>query len=114
MKQYYTESDGGCFLFGNKDFSFNIPNGYGDCRNKVILFDSYAEFYSFLEEKYGNRNPYDVKFKWQTSIEGRFNLYNYDCSDMNEKDIKAKFDGKYSIYLRSGEYLQPTLAIVRR
>lgn len=112
MKTYYTESDGGCFLFGNKDFSFNLPNGYGDCRNKVIVFCSLDEFYSFLEEKYGKRNPYDVNFKWQTTIKGCFNLYNYDCSNMSPKDIKVRFNGKYSLYLRSSGYEQPILAIV--
>ena len=114
MKKYYTDSDGGCFLFGNNDFSINLPNGYGDCKNTVLVFDSQDEFYSFLEEKYGKRNPYDVNFRWKTSIKGCFNLYGYDCSDMKNKDIKAKFDGKYGVYLRSSDYERPTLAIVKR
>lgn len=111
MKKYYTDSDGGCFLFGNEDFSFNLPNGYGDCQNTVIVFDSFDEFYSFVREKYGNRYIGDV-FRWKTSLKGRFNLYKYDCSNMSPKDIKVKFDGEYSLYLRSNEYERPILAIV--
>ena len=114
MKKYYTDSDGGCFLFGNEDFSFNLPNGYGDCRNTVLVFDSHDEFYLFLEEKYGKRDPYDVGFRWKTSMKGCFNLYNYDCSNMSPKDIKVQFDGRYSLYLRSNEYGKPILAIVSR
>ena len=112
MKKHYTHSDGGCFLFGNKDFSFKLPNNYGDCRNTVLIFDNKEEFVIYLKEKY-KEDFCDRSFVWQTTIEAKFNLYNYDCCHMESKDIKARFDGRYSIYLRSvrGEY--PVLAIVK-
>lgn len=113
MKKYYTISDGGCFLFGNKDFSFDIPNDYGDCRNTVLVFDTEAEFLEYTKKYYGEHRRASA-FKWKTSVNGSFNLYNYDCSDMSPKDIKAKFDGRYSIYLRSDEYELPILAIVKK
>lgn len=113
MKKYYTNSDVGCFLFGNKDFSFKLPNGVGDGRNTVLVFDSEEEYKAFCIKDYGEKRWYDA-FKWQMPINGKFNLYNYDCSDMDDKDIKAKFDGKYYLYLRYEMFERPILAIVKQ
>ena len=113
MKRCYTDSDGGCFLFGNENFSFNLPNGYGDGRNTVLIFDSEEEFKNYCIKKYGNEGWYE-RFRWKTFIKGKFNLYNYDCCEMVKKNIKAKFDGSYSIYLRMVDFEYPTLAIVKR
>lgn len=113
MKKYYTDSDGGAFLIGNKDFSFFISNNYGDCRNTVLVFESEEEYKNYCIEKYGKTDWRD-RFKWQTTIKGKFNLYNYDCSDMSDKDVKAEFNGKYGLYLRSNDYERPILAIVRK
>lgn len=113
MKKYHTDSDGGSFLFGNKDFSFLISNNYGDCENTVLVFKTDEEFKEYCVKKYGTEGWHRA-FKWQTTLAGKFNLYSYDCSRLDDEDIVAKFDGKYSVYLRSADYEYPVLAIVRR
>lgn len=112
MKKYYTHSDGGCFLFGNKDFSVKVFNGFGDCKNTVLVFESYIEFDKYCQEEYGKARGVRA-FESVTIINGNFNLYNYDCSDMDNKDIKVKFNGNYLLYLRNDVFEYPILAIVK-
>ncbi len=111
MKKYYTNSDGGSFLFGNKDFSFKVFNGVGDGRNTVLVFEDYEEYKQYCIKAYGELGWWKA-FKDIMPINGKFNLYNYDCSDMNSKDIKARFDGKYYLHLRYEMFERPILAIV--
>ena len=113
MKKYYTHSDGGCFLFGNKEAYIKVPNGYGDCKNTVLVFDNEPEFLAFSKEKYGESTMWWNRFKFIMKLEGCINLYNYDCADRSPDNIAAKFEGEYSFYLRSDEYEFPTLAIVK-
>ena len=113
MKKYHTDSDVGSFLFGNKDFSFKLPNGYGDCENTVFVFDNNKEFWDYCIKQYG-KEVKDRYFKWKMSLSGKFNLYNYDCSDINEKDIEVSFDGSYNLYLRNNSWNTPILAIIKK
>lgn len=112
MKKYYTDSDGGSFLFGNKDFSFKLFNKFGDCRNTVLVFEDYEEYKQYCIKEYGESGWFRA-FDDIMPINGKFNLYKYDCSDMNDKDVKAKFDGKYYLSLRCGTFEYPVLAIYK-
>ena len=96
MKKYYTNSDGGCFLFGNKDFSFKVFNNFGDCRNTVLVFEDYEEYVQYCKKEYGE-SRWDRAFKDIMPVNGKFNLYNYDCSDMNDKDINYKYYHSYRV-----------------
>lgn len=113
MKKYYTNSDVGCFLFGNKDFSFKVHNRAGDGRNTVLVFECEEEYVQYCKKEYGE-SRWHRAFDWIMPINGKFNLYSDDCSNMDNKDIKAKFDGKYFLYLRSEMFERPILAIVKQ
>lgn len=113
MKKYYTISDGGTILFGNKDFAFKLYNGFGDCENTVLVFDNQREFMDFCIKEYGNLNQ-DRAFKWIMPIKGKFNLYDYDCRiHLYDEYIVTSFDGEYSVYLRKTDCEYPILAIVK-
>jgi len=111
MKKYYTDSDGGSFLFGNEDFSIKLPNGFGDCRNTVIVFDDYKEFHEYCQKEFGAKGA--DRFDWKLRITGRFNLYKYDCAALIKEEIKTKFDGDFMLFLRCENSEYPVLAIVR-
>lgn len=113
MRRLYTHSDGGCFLFGNETFSFSLPNNYGDCRNAVLIFEDEQEYIAYMKNKYGESKWYRAS-DWQTTLRGRFNLYRCDSSNMNPKDIAAKFNGRYEIYLRTDLFELPVLFVVKR
>lgn len=106
MKKFITESDAGAFLFGNDTVSFKLPNNYGDCSNKVLLFESETEFAEYTKHEI-------LEFKWIMPIRGQINLYNYDCSKMIPEDIAINLNGSYDLYLTKSIYRRPTLAIVK-
>lgn len=110
MKKYYTDSDGGCFLIGNEDFLISLPNNFGDCRNTVIVCKDYKEFDEYCKEEFGRKGA-DF-FHWKGIFKGKFNLYKYDCATPTKENVKAKFDGDYSLYLRCESFEYPTLAII--
>lgn len=110
MKKYYTNSDGGSFLFGNKDFSFKLPNGFGDGRNTVIVFEDYKEFKEYCEKEFGKNGI--NHFHYKLRITGKFNLYKYDCAPLIKEEVKRKFDGDFMLYLRCEYYEYPVLAII--
>lgn len=92
MKDYSTVSDIGCFSFGTKEVTFKLPNLYGDGLNRVHVFDNWGEF-----EEYKFNNGLEDKLCFGLVIEGKFVLYDDDCS---QEGIVAEFDGKYVLYLR--------------
>ena len=79
-----TESEVGSLKVGNDNFSFNLPNGIGDGKTKVVI----------TREKEINTNM--VNFF--TKIEGTFNIYDYDCGN----DILTSLNGKYHIFYLNG------------
>lgn len=112
MKKFITCSDGGCFLFGNKDFSFKLPNGFGDCDNTVLLFEDQKEFFEYCKKEYGER-MWQKAFRWMMPVEGTFNLYEYDCCQMKPEEVVVELKGRYSLHLSRDQYEYPTLAIVK-
>ncbi len=113
MKRYKTESDIGSLLFGTEDFGVCVNNRFGDCTNKVLVFDSNEEFCSYVRDNDKYTDDPFRKFHFMNSIKGKFNLYKYDCAERIPENIKCKFDGKYFIYVRCEEYEYPTVAIVK-
>lgn len=90
MEQIYTESDAGGILVGTKDFGIKISNGYGDGTTEIIILDINEEL------------PKDAKYK--QCLEGKINIYNYDCSKRLDEDIVYTLNGKYGIY-RDDSYI---------
>ena len=86
MKKIYTSSDVGGVLIGTKDFGITIRNGDGDGTTIVHI----------LNKDEGHLLPDYAKYN--TMINGTFNIYSYDCSPRDDEDIVATLSGKYSTY----------------
>ena len=78
-KHFTTESDIGSLAVGTSDFKYNIGNLYGDGTNYVYILEN-NEHLSCLD--------------FLTTIEGDFNIYDYDCGN----NIAITLHGKYAIY----------------
>ena len=86
---FTTSCDGGSVKISNENFSILIPNGDGDGKAKVGIFNKKGEkFYSGMMEFF-------------TIVEGKFFIQDYDCSDDISSSIR-ELDGKYSIYVYNG------------
>lgn len=76
---FTTESDIGSLKIGTKDFTYNIPNCFGDGCNDIYI----------IEDKI------DIQCaNFLTTIKGRFNIYDYDCGNNVAKELV----GEYAIY----------------
>lgn len=78
-KFFTTESDIGSLAVGTSDFKYNIGNLYGDGTNYVYILEN-NEHLSCLD--------------FLTTIEGDFNIYDYDCGN----NIAITLHGKYAVY----------------
>lgn len=83
-QSFRTESDAGSLKIGNDSFTVLIPNGFGDGSMSCAIMES-GEL---------NRDA----FEFFTSIEGAFNIYDYDCGDGIVKSIS----GRFGIYTGNG------------
>ena len=88
MKEFETYSDIGSVLAGTKKFAVALQNGLGDGKTLVRVYG--------IDENL----PEGPKFN--TSIEGIFNIYNYDCSKRSEEDIVATLSGRFGVYYGYG------------
>lgn len=73
-----TYSDAGSLKLGNSSFSILIPNGYGDGVTQ----------YAVLGEKEWNDNL----LKFLTQVEGKFNIFSYDCGNEVQETVRGKFN----------------------
>ncbi len=104
MREYHSNSYNGCFLFGNKSFSFKLPNYVEQCcENTVLLFEDFTEFQNLRNEN---------EFVWIMDINGKINLYNNDCCSMSKENVLLRLNGKYSVFLQDFSYGCPVLALV--
>lgn len=76
---FTTESDIGSLSVGTNDFKYNIGNLYGDGTNYVYILEN-------------NENLACLNFL--TTIEGNFNIYDYDCGN----HVAITLHGRYAIY----------------
>ena len=95
MNIFYGTSDIGSVLIGNDDWTFAVPNIGGDGITQILVFDSDEEYKEYAK----------VKLKFISSVQGNFNIYNYDCAYHNTKNatILTTLNGRYGIY--QGEWL---------
>ena len=94
QKKYSSFSEAGGLLVGNDEFGMIIPNEMGDGRTQscIIYHDSMS--------------PEDIRYlkyhmDFFSSIKGRFNIYNSDCSNRSNKDIlysQVVNDTEFGIY----------------
>ncbi|MCD8201232.1 MAG: hypothetical protein LUD47_04105 [Clostridia bacterium] len=88
MRKFITTSDVGDVVIGNESVLFHIGNGCGDGKTRIEIID--------CGEK--ETSPRD----YVTRISGKFNLYNYDCTNGKDEDVIATLSGVYDIYARDG------------
>lgn len=84
-KSRKTMADAGALKIGIDGLEILIPNGYGDGETRYAVLDS-DEFYARSLMTYF------------TMINGKFNVYSYDCGD----NVAEELDGKFQIYFRDG------------
>lgn len=77
-KNFKTLSDVGGLKIGNDQFSIIVPNGAGDGETIVAIVENFDE----------------KLLRFFTSIEGKFNIYKYDCGN----EIVETIEGKYGIF----------------
>ena len=94
MKTFNCYSDIGSVLVGNKEVRFALPNIGGDGTTKLFIFDDDASFCAHIVSN---------MVSFVTSIEGKFNVYSYDCSRGDDKDILITLEGRYAVY--QGEWM---------
>lgn len=82
MQEFTVFCDAGSVRLGLGDNYYYIPNGYGDGRCTVELYDVAADF--------------DGCGSYNGIVEGNdIRLYDYDCSNA---DVVAVLSGRYHIY----------------
>ena len=81
---FTTYSDVGSLKIGVGDSSVLIPNGCGDGKTTVGFFDANNPFNEAL----------DHMMMFFTTINGEFDLYEYDCGD----EVAMKIKGKYFVF----------------
>lgn len=82
-----TESDAGGVKVGTDGFCTVIRNLRGDGTTRVAVFDGVKEIY-----------PYTSFMTFMTSVEGRFNIYSYDCGG----EPVTTLSGRYGVYAYDG------------
>lgn len=94
---YEYSCDGGSLMLGNKDFQVAFPNGFGDGGFPVYIGGPGRRV---CKEFHGDR----VRFVG--SIEGKFNVYSYDCLNGDElvdsDNILVTLNGRYGVYACEG------------
>jgi len=84
-----TIADAGGIKLGDENFSFIVGAG-GDGNKEVVVFEDYKPSGQGLKKR-----NIPKAYIFITSIQGKFNLYSYDCGDQ----IAYTFDGRYGIYV---------------
>jgi len=97
MEKYYYSCDGGALALGNETFCTHYMNNYGDGEHRVYIKKRDE---SFPRMDFGA--SFDEIYHFEGSIQGTFNIYNYDCLCSHEREnhenILATLTGKYGIY----------------
>ena len=100
MESYHYNCDAGSLALGNADFTINICNGIGDGGYRVYI----------SRKRLDGNSAFHKKYHFETSINGTFNVYNYDCYHTRQQreakcNILATLTGRYGIYSHDGDML---------
>ena len=92
MKQLSCYSDIGSCLIGNKNWTFAVPNIGGDGETIISIFEGDNEEFREYEKEHN--------LKFISSVQGTFNIYNYDCAfhSCDDEDVIATLSGRYGVY----------------
>lgn len=78
------DADAGAVKVGNETWSLLIPNGHGDGDIRYAVMDNSC-FNTNMSE-------------FVLSINGKFNIYSYDCGD----DVKETLEGNFQVFVYDG------------
>lgn len=94
MEIFSCHSDIGSVLIGNKDWTFAIPNNWGDGITYIHVFDSDETFMKY-------RKTYKRNHEFISSVQGTFNVFDYDCAfhHMEDSDVLTTLSGRYGVYV---------------
>jgi hypothetical protein len=92
---FKTYSDAGSLLVGNENFQVLIPNGIGDGTTRVAIFKKDDDVFHGLIELMFDR-------KHGPSLNGKFNIYSYDCDNPAVDEPCKTLDGRYFTYYYDG------------
>lgn len=88
MEKFNYIADAGSLMLGTETFKARFTNGYGD-GDFTVTIDESGEIdlnnWHFVED-----------------VEGKFNVYDYDCSNAK---VLTTLEGRYGIYNRHGDIL---------
>lgn len=87
MKEFNYSAEGGSLMLGTEAFKAHYSNYYGD-----------GTFTVYIDE---NGNDPD-NWKFVDSVEGQFNVYDWDT---NDAEILTTLSGRYGIYCKRGNML---------
>lgn len=88
MKKFNYIADTGSLMLGTETFKARFTNGYGD-----------GEFTVIIDE---NREVDLNDWRFVEDVEGKFNVYDYDCSG---SEVLTTLEGRYGIYNHCGDML---------
>lgn len=89
MKEFNYSADGGLLMLGTEAFKAHYSNGYGD-----------GNFTVYIDES--GKAPDNILWKFVDSVEGQFNVYDYDCGNAK---ILTTLNGRYGVYRNHGDML---------
>lgn len=88
MKKFNYIADAGSLMLGTETFKARFTNGYGDGGFTVTIDEN---------------GKVDLKdWCFVEDVKGKFNVYDYDCSDAQ---VLTTLEGHYGIYNRNGDML---------
>lgn len=89
MKEFNYSADGGSLMLGTEAFKAHYSNGYGDGNFPVYIDES-------------GKDPNNKHWKFVDSVEGQFNVYDYDGKGA---EVLTTLNGCYGIYNHFGGML---------
>lgn len=89
MKEFNYSADGGSLMLGTEAFKAHYSNGYGD-----------GDFTVYIDES--GKDPDEKRWKFIDSVEGQFNVYDYDGKSA---EVLIALNGRYGVYNNHGDML---------
>lgn len=89
MKEFNYSADGGSLMLGTEAFRAYFFNNYGD-----------GTFTVYIDES--GKDPDNKHWRYIDSVEGHFNVYDYDGKSA---DVLIPLNGRYGVYSNHGDML---------
>lgn len=89
MKIFETISNVHSIRIGNDDFTILLPNEYGDCKNHVIIINSYDV------DEYRIKRNYDFSCSFRVGENKDVFIYNIDYENCNRVKMDSGYDDIY-------------------